>query len=118
MKKLLLLISLLLATNAWGEEISFDCSGTWNSSKGPEILTNKLDFDLEKLTGTRENQFGRIVSFYKVELSPKFLLAWEFESYNRQPEQTVNINRETLNSVVNGAIGTCKIVDRRAIRKF
>ena len=130
------------------KEISFDCEGYWFGSSVAKVIggyvteyspsefvelakqiapekkdvlpsVDKLDFNLEQLTGTRENPKGRITNFVKVELVPKSLRAWELESWdNGIPRQSVHIDRETMSAVVNGKIGGCTIVERKLNRKF
>ena len=137
MKKTSLALSLLLlfASNAWAEEISFDCETTFTSNiDGTEsdVLTY-LDFDLERLTGTRsfygdDPETGyETYSFAKVELNPHWLIALELADpskavltnteprtihYNETLRETVRISRISLGAFVSGW-GMCKIVERK-----
>ena len=119
MMKLTTILSLLLSFPVFSKELSFDCEGIYTYGNGTtETLTSKLDFDLDKMSGTRENTLGNVTSFYKVELTPTYLRGIEYNSWNTQPTETVYIDRKTLRSVVNGGIGKCEIVERNPDRQF
>ena len=132
---LILSILLLFASNSWAKEISFDCETTFLSNiDGTESeVSTRLDFDLERLTGTRsfkddDHPAGfQMYSFAKVELNPYWLIAWELADpskaattnteprtihYNETLRETVRISRTHLAGFVSGW-GTCKIVDRK-----
>ena len=119
MKKITLLL-IILSFQIDSKELSFDCEGVWKSSSTgkSEILKNKLDFDLENMTGTIENEYGTVFNFYKVELTPKHLIAFTYESWDTKPFRMVFIDRTSLDSEVNGGIGKCKLVERKDNRQF
>jgi len=122
MKKIILFVVLVFNLDVFAQELSFDCEGIYtNPNTGVKSAsTTKLDFDLGKLSGTRENDLGRITSFARVELTPGFLRGFEVYDWSpaKDPHETVFIDRNTLESKVNGAIGKCKIVKRNEERKF
>ena len=49
MKKLLLLISLLLATNAWGEEVKLSCEASENTFFGSQASTLTVEKEYESV---------------------------------------------------------------------
>ena len=117
-----ILIAVLLATpfTTSAQEISFDCTGTYTYNNGTsEVLTPKLDLDLTRKTGEWTNSLGRITTLSKVDLTPNSLTMFYKPSYAPNKERKLgSIDRETLSSVINGAVGTCKIVDRTKNRAF
>ena len=145
---LILFLSGFMSLGVYAKEISFDCETIWFGSSMAQVIggyvteyspsefielakrldsekkdkpptVSKLDFDLEQLTGTRENSKGSISNFYRVELLPKSLRAWELASYdNGVPRRSVHIDRETMSAIINGGIGGCTVVERKLNRKF
>ena len=117
-----ILVAMLLTTSftTSAQEISFDCTGTYTYDDGTsEVLTPKLDLDLSLKTGEWTNTMVRITTLSKVELTPNSLTMFYKPPYAPNTERKLgSIDRETLSAVLNGAVSTCKIVDRAKNRAF
>lgn len=116
---LCLLILLISPVDVFAKQVSFDCNGFRDGHKYPNGEF-ELDFDLDNLTGTRTFLMEGIVrptsTFDKVELTPKYLAAYEITA--NQLFQVVYIDRKTLAANVNAWIGNCVVVDRSDEQQF
>ena len=103
-------------------QVSFDCEGfrPGREERGDGNSKFEIDIDLEKETGSFCNiTQGRCRDYSAIQLNPKFLKGYVYNSALNETFESLYIDRKTLSATI-GAIweGSCEVVDRSADQKF
>lgn len=122
MQKLLLLLSLLLATNAWSEDMRLRCSYSQNSG---EITVYIITFDKNEGEYAEIEVVGGTTRTTPIRWSPQHItLDYKFQLPGTSIDNTIVINRSDLTSTRRNLFymssqeydhgflyGTCKVVE-------